>query len=171
MEEIFDIYTRDGKYLGTELKSVCHSSNPGFYHKPVWIWIVNSNNEILLQKRASCKKNNPDKWDMPSAGHVHASESIVSGAVRETYEELGIKTKESDYEFMCEYICDSTFEIGQVYLLKKDLDIDKLKLQEEEVALVKWFAFDEFKKILYSDEFVNHDKEYKDIVVKMLGDR
>ncbi len=27
MEEIFDIYTRDGKHIGTELKSVCHSEN------------------------------------------------------------------------------------------------------------------------------------------------
>lgn len=42
MEEVFDIYSRDGKYIGTELKSICHSENPGFYHKPVWIWIINS---------------------------------------------------------------------------------------------------------------------------------
>ena len=33
MEEIFDIYTRDGKYTGKELKSVCHSKNAIFYHK------------------------------------------------------------------------------------------------------------------------------------------
>ena len=171
MEEIFDIYTRDGKYLGTELKSVCHSSNPGFYHKPVWIWIVNSNGEILVQKRAFCKKNNPNKWDMPSAGHVLASESSLAGAVRETKEELGIDTTENDYEFICEYISDNTFEIGQVYLLKKDLDINDLKLQENEVAEVKWYSFDQFKKLLYSDQFVKHDDEYKDIVIKMLGDR
>ena len=57
MEEIFDIYTREGKYLGKKEKSICHSSNPGFYHKPVWIWIINDKNEILVQKRAASKKN------------------------------------------------------------------------------------------------------------------
>ena len=67
MEEIFDIYSRDGKYLGKAEKTKCHSKNPGFYHKPVWIWIVNNKNEILVQKRAACKKNHPNEWDMPSA--------------------------------------------------------------------------------------------------------
>lgn len=56
MEEIFDVYTRNGKYLGTKTKSFCHSENPGVYHKPVWIRIINNNNEILVQKRAACKK-------------------------------------------------------------------------------------------------------------------
>jgi len=56
MEEIFDVYTRNGKYLGTKPKSFCHSENPGVYHKPVWIWIINDNKEVLVQKRAACKK-------------------------------------------------------------------------------------------------------------------
>ena len=42
MEEILDIYTRDGKHLGTKTREECHKDNPGFYHKPVWIWIINS---------------------------------------------------------------------------------------------------------------------------------
>ena len=43
---------------------------------------------------------------MPSAGHVVAGETSIEGAVRETYEELGIETKESDYKFIGEYIAD-----------------------------------------------------------------
>lgn len=67
MEEIFDTYDREGNYLGIKEKSFCHKENPGVYHKPVWIWIINTKGEILLQKRASCKKNYPDLWDMPCA--------------------------------------------------------------------------------------------------------
>lgn len=44
MEEIFDVYTREGEHIGAQPKSVCHSENPGFYHKPVWIYIINSKN-------------------------------------------------------------------------------------------------------------------------------
>ena len=98
MEELFDVYTRDGEYLGIKPKSECNAKDAGFYHKPAWIWIINSKNEVLLQKRASCKKNNPDKWDMPSAGHVDAGESVIDGAIRETYEELGLETKAEDYK-------------------------------------------------------------------------
>ncbi len=171
MEEIFDVYTRDGKYLGTKPKSFCHSENPGVYHKPVWIWIVNSNNEILIQKRAATKKKSPNLWDMPSAGHVVTGETSIEGAIRETKEELGIDTKESDYEYIGEYIKDKAFEIAQIYLTKLDIKATSLKLQEEEVAEIKWVSLDEFKKIFYSDVFCAHDKEYKDMIVNLLEER
>lgn len=170
MEEIFDIYTREWKHLGTAPKSVCHSESPWFYHKPAWTWIINNQNKTLVQKRAACKKNNPNKWDMPSAGHVVAWESIVDWAIRETHEELGVETKENDYKFIWEYICDPAWEIAQVFLLKLDLDIDEFKLQKEEVAEVKWLTYDEFKKLFYSEDFVEFDNEYREIVLKMLKD-
>ena len=50
MEEVFDIYTRDGKYIGRKGESICHGKNVEFYHKPVWIWIMNSKNEVLVLK-------------------------------------------------------------------------------------------------------------------------
>lgn len=165
MEEIFDIYTRDGKHIGTEKKSVCHSENPGVYHKPVWIWIINSKNELLLQKRSYKKKRFPNKWDMPVAGHVRAGETILQGAVREAEEELGIQTKEGDYTFIGEYISDSAWEIGQVYLLKLDIEIKDFKLQGDEVAEVKWISLEELDKIIYSNEFTEIDIEYKRMMV------
>ena len=168
MEEVFDIYTRNGEYIGTELKSICHSQNPRGYHKPVWIWIINSNNEILVQKRAANKKNHPNKWDMPSAGHVVAGETSIQGAIRETFEELGIQTKESDYKFVFEYIQDKSFEIAQVYLLKMNIDISRLNLQKDEVSEVNWLSYEEFKKLLYSTEFVPFDNEYKELVLQMM---
>ena len=129
MEEILDIYTRDGKYLGTKEKSICHSPNPGFYHKPAWIWIINDKGEILIQKKAACKKNNPNKWDISVAGHVIAGERPVDGAIRETREELGLITKEEDYQFICEYLYDETNEIAQIYLLRLNLDIKDFKIK------------------------------------------
>ena len=108
---------------------------------------------------------------MPSAGHVDAGERIIDGAIRETSEELGVQTKEDDYEFICEYIDDKSYEIAQVYLLHINLNIEDFTLQPEEVAEVKWLSFDEFKKLFYSDEFVRFDDEYREIIVKMLKER
>ena len=170
MEEILDIYTREGKYLGTAEKSKCHGINPGFYHKPVWIWIINSNNEVLVQKRAAVKKNFPNKWDIPSAGHVVAGETSIEGAIRETYEELGIITKAADYKYIDEYIMDEYFEIAQVYILKLDLEISEFKLQKDEVAEIKWLSYEEFKDLFYSDDFVPFGDEYKGLVLKLLKD-
>ena len=168
MEEMLDIYTRDGKHIGTETKSACHSKNPDFYHKAAWIWIINDNNEVLIQKRASCKKNNPNKWDMSVAGHIRAGETSLEGAIRETYEEIGISPKEEDYEFICDYIYDETNEIAQIYLLRLNLNINDFKIKEDEVSEVKWFSYDEFKELFNSDEFVKFNEEYIKFILDLL---
>ncbi len=166
--ETFDIYTRDGKYLGVKSETLCHRENPGFYHKPVWIWIINDKNEILVQKRASQKTNYPGFWDMSVAGHVNAGEISIDGAIRETYEEIGIKTSFKDYEFICEYISDSSFEIAMVYLLKLNINLKDFKLQKEEVSEVRWLSYETFKQLFYSDKFVPFEDEYRKLVLNTL---
>ena len=46
MEELLDVYTRDGKYLGIKPRKEFSKGNPGFYHKPAWTWVYNSKGEI-----------------------------------------------------------------------------------------------------------------------------
>ena len=171
MEEIFDVYTRAGKKIGTAPKSTCHGENPGFYHKPVWIWIINSKGEILIQKRAKTKKHFPSLWDMPSAGHVDSGETCIEGAIRETFEELGVKTIEEDYEYIGEYIYDLGWELAQIYFLRLYYEIDKFKISTEEVEEIKWLKYDDFVDIFYSEKFVPLDKEYKDMICKALKEK
>lgn len=166
MEEKLDVYTRDGKYIGVKTRKECHAENPGFYHKPAWTWVYNSKGEILVQRRAMMKKKYPGYLDMPCAGHVDAGESSIMGAIREAKEEIGIDLNEDDIQFMFEYIEDDAWEIGQVFFVRVDKDIEEMTLQKEEVDEIKWLSFDEFKKLLYSDKFVPHDKEYKDLVIE-----
>lgn len=170
MEEMFDTYTREGEYLGIKGKSFCHSENPGVYHKSVYVWAINSKGEVLIQRRALCKKHFPGKWDMPSAGHVHAGESSIDACVRETYEELGIDIPKEQFEFIGEYIYDEGFEIGQIYFLYLEKDYN-FKLEVTEVDEIKWVTLNEFKEIWYTDLFPPHDDDYKDMVVKLLEDK
>ncbi len=164
MEELLDTFDINGNFVGIKPRSFCHSENPGVYHKVVWIWIVNSKGEILVQKRAKTKKKSPCKWDMPSAGHIDAGETCLTGCIRETYEELGIKAEEKDFIFLQEFVNQRGWELAQVYLLKKDIDTKDIKLQAEEVECVKWLPYNDFVSLLYSDDFCNHAKEYKDWV-------
>ena len=166
MEELLDVYTRDGEYLGVKTRKECHSDNPGCYHKPAWTWIYNSKDEILVQKRSMNKKRFPGYWDMPCAGHVDAGESSIVGAIREAKEEIGLDINKEDLQFVFEYIEDDAWEIGQVFFYKCDNKTEEMSLQEEEVEEVKWIDFEEFKTLLYSDKWVPNDKEYKDLVVK-----
>lgn len=168
MEELLDIYTCQGIHIGIKSRKECHSENINFYHKPAWSWIYNNKGELLVQKRSKQKKNFPCLWDMPCAGHVSAGESIIQGLIREVKEEIGIDIKENDCKFVFEYLMESAKEIGQVYFIKIDKKEDEFILQEEEVELVKWVSFKDFKELLYSNQWIPYDKEYKDKVVKEL---
>ena len=167
MEEMLDIYTRDGKWLGVKTRSECHTENPGFYHKPAWTWVYNSKNEILVQKRAMCKKKYAGYWDMACAGHVDAGETPKQGAIREAKEEIGLDVSEDDVKLMFEHIEDEDYwKIGQVFFIKADREIEEFTLQKDEVEEVKWLNFDEFKKLFYSDKWAPCSDEYKRLVIE-----
>lgn len=166
--ELLDTFDIDGNFVGVKSREFCHEENPQVFHKAVWIWIKNNNGEILVQKRAKSKKKSPNKWDMPSAGHVATGETCLLTCVRETQEELGIDCKEDEFVFLKQFINLRGWELVQVYLLKKDIDINNITLQPEEVAEVKWLNYNDFVNLIYSDDFCNHAKEYKDWVCKIL---
>ena len=169
MEEMFDIYDEDGNYLGVKSKSFCHRENAGVWHKPVWIWIVDKcGGGILVQRHDAGKKNFPNKYDIPSAGHVHAGEKPVDACVRETKEELGIDVRKEDFVFLTEWKFAIGWEFAQVYLLNLDASTTSFTLEEGKVGEVKWLKFDEFVKLLYSDDFCPHQKEFKDWSKDML---
>ena len=73
-------------------------------------------------------------------------------------------------KWMFEYIYEDAWEIGQVFFFKLDKEINELTICEDEVEQVKWLNFDEFKELLYSDEWIPIDREYKNLVVKAFED-
>ena len=51
MEEMLDTFDIKGNFLGIKTRSFCHSENPQVYHKPVWIWIINSRGGDIGSKK------------------------------------------------------------------------------------------------------------------------
>lgn len=83
--DIYDIYgNRTGKTFirGEPLSD-------GQFVMVVDVWIVNSKDEILIQKRSPYKKDLPDTWATHS-GCVLAGESSQQACIREPLEEIGI---------------------------------------------------------------------------------
>ena len=55
MEEKFDVLLENGEYSGKiETREICHKN--GLWHKAVALFIINSNDEVLLQKLSVIKK-------------------------------------------------------------------------------------------------------------------
>lgn len=115
-----------------------------YYISVVGVVIINGNNELLLQKRSRFKRNNPNKWGI-CGGKVDFGETPLDAGVRETLEEIGIRLNKEEMKFL------STDTNGKlhftVYYVRKNIEIDKCKLQEEEVDEVKYFKIEELQSL------------------------
>lgn len=146
--EMIDLLDESGQKIGVIDKAVAHKE--GQWHRSVHVWIVNDNNQILLQHRCKEKTFFANCWDCAFAGHIGAGESSLESALREGEEEIGLKLTKSDLEFLFTFKDRLVWkdkisnEFVDVYLIRKNIDINKLVYQEEEVDDVKWMDIDEF---------------------------
>jgi len=160
--ELIEVLTPEGRPTGVRKpKDAIHRD--GDWHRAAHIWIVAPDGRILLQRRSLRKENNPGLWDVSAAGHVSAGESAVDAAVRETFEELGLRITANDLQFVTTLrescvLNENTYydnEFHDLFLVRRDVDITSLKLDPEEVAEVKWVD-----DLLPDDSFVPHAAEY-----------
>lgn len=56
--------------------------------------------DVLLQQRRNTGYMD-GHWSFSAAGHVERGESVYAAAVREVYEELGVRVEEADLEPIC----------------------------------------------------------------------
>lgn len=163
MKEYFDVLTPTGEYANRiESREECH--NKGFWHKAVALFIINSNNQVLLQKRSANKKLWPNLWDISAGGHVLAGEFGFQAIIREIKEELGVDIDKNDITFIGSAISENIKKdiinrhFNEYYIVNKDIDISKLTLQKEEVSDVKWFEKEDILKRI--------DNNYEEITEK-----
>jgi isopentenyl-diphosphate Delta-isomerase len=168
--EYIDILDKDGNKTGiTKTKLDVHKD--GDWHRASHIWILNSRNELLIQRRSPTKENYPNLWDISVAGHISAGEDSIASALRESEEEIGVKLNREDFQYLFAIVeqvvlNNGTYtdnEIHDVYLVRTDLDISSTQIQEEEVAEIRFIDFRELEKMIATnaDDFVPHQEEYK----------
>jgi isopentenyl-diphosphate delta-isomerase len=172
-DELVDVLDADGNITGeTKLKVECH--NDGTWHRASHIWIYNSKGELLLQKRAKQKMLFPGLWDVSAAGHVSAGQSYDEAAIRELFEELGVKTDISSLKKVelrrLDIKSGSIYnrEFVQVYLLKLDKKVKELTLQKEEIERAKFMPLDKFesgiKDSSKTKKYAPHGDYYFDVI-------
>ena len=82
-----DVLDEAGNPTG-EKKSFEAVHRDGDLHRSVHVWILNNQQQLLVQKRSETKTAYPGKWDISAAGQVDAGEEVLTSALRETKEEL-----------------------------------------------------------------------------------
>lgn len=163
--EIIDLYDNKKQKLNKTMVRSAGEPVEGEFKLSVHTWLLNSRGELLIQKRNENLKRNPGKWAF-TGGAVDTNETSLEGAIREVKEEIGIDIKDDEIEYLLSFKREKGFV--DVWLVKKDIVIDELVLQKEEVSEAKWVSLNELIKLAESGEMVASINLYLDIFVKLL---
>ncbi len=117
----------------------------GTYHVAVGIWTVNDLRQILITLRAHEKSDWPDLWEN-TAGSVLAGETSRQGAVRELFEETGIRAEEEELFLIGSERGRNTF--GDCYMLRKNINLRDIVFQKGETVSARWVTLPELDEMI-----------------------
>lgn len=156
--EKFDVVDSNRKHLNYT-KNRGEELEANEYGEGIQVWIINDGK--VLMTRRSAKKSHPGSWEIPG-GCAQAGEKIIDVVLREMREELGIMLKESDVEFVCTQLYKKMFV--DIYTTKIYVELDKIKLQIEEVSQAKFVNREELEKMIEENEVVPVDVKGYELV-------
>ena len=141
------ILTGETIYKGQEVPK-------GRYYITVVVFIQNDKNEFLIQKRVAKKDG---KW-ATTGGHPVSGETSKQGIITEIKEELGINVIENNIILFKTLKTEDDFV--DIYYLKENINIDKIKIQEDELEDVKWACKEEIEKLIENGQFSESHTEF-----------
>ncbi|WP_324026767.1 NUDIX domain-containing protein [Maribacter sp. BPC-D8] len=180
MDELIDILDAEGNMtFTTAMKSEAHKN--GWFHQTVHIWFYTSDGKILLQQRGKNKDVYPLLWDISVAGHIGAGENIITSALREVQEEIGLTIAASDLEKIgifksiknhSETLKD--YEFHHTFIAELKLPFNALQKQDSEVEALKLVSKNQFGtelKDVSTYNYVPHDTSYYETILEEISNR
>ncbi|HJW92818.1 MAG TPA: macro domain-containing protein [Thermoanaerobaculia bacterium] len=146
------------------IKTKAEIHRDGDWHVAAHVWIITPDGRALVQKRSAQKENWPGYWDVSAAGHVSAGERPAEAAVRETFEELGLRIEANELRRFGVAREESVLRDGmyidreehELFIVERDVDLSALTLQEEEVDEVMLASLDHLPEPLAPHELEYH---------------
>ena len=156
--ELWDLYNEHRQLTGHD--HVRGEEIPlGYFHLVVHVWIRNSDGKYLISQRSADRPMHPLKWECVG-GSVLKGEDSLTGALRETKEEVGLSL---DPEFG--KLVRSTIgrvvngvkfsDIVDVWLFKHDSPVSLEMATTNEVAQSAWLDKGQIKELFDNGEFVD----------------
>lgn len=143
-EQVILVNERDEK-IGLMPKLEAHQK--GILHRAFSVFIINDNNELMLQQRAMNKYHSPGLWTNTCCSHQRDGETSVEAGKRRLEEEMGFNTllKETG-----SIIYKAPFDNG---LTEHELDHILIgnfngipEINQAEVSSWKWMTLEQIQK-------------------------
>ena len=149
MEEYWDIYDENRVSQNRTIRRG-DAFNDGEYYVCCEVWFQNSKGEMLITQRQPNKKAG-GLWEFLGGG-VLAGETTMQAAVREVKEELGITITANELFLLHIYRQRNYFM--DIYLVKKDIELQSIVLNESETINAKWVSKEELQAMIDNQEVV-----------------
>ena len=141
MEDNVIIVDKNDNQIGLMPKLDAHKK--GILHRAFSVFVLNNNNEIMLQKRAYNKYHSGGLWTNTCCSHQREGENSIEAGKRRLLEEMGFET---ELKIITSFIYKVEFENG---LTEHELDyllIGKFfkspVINKQEVADWKWMKIE-----------------------------
>ncbi len=138
--ELVDLYDENRVPLGRTAERY-GKRGPGEYRVVVHVCVFDHQGRLLIQQRTPEKILWPGRWDVSIGGGVDAGETSRQAAEREFREELGYPLDLAGSRPFVTVNFPAGFD--DFYIAVRDLDLEELTLQKEEVQAVRWAAREE----------------------------
>lgn len=164
--ELVDLYDEDRLPLGRTAER--HApKGPGEYRTVVHVCLFDRQGRMLIQRRAPQKVIWPNLWDVSVGGGVDAGETSRQGAEREVREELGYPLNLAGVRPSVTVNFAGGFD--DFFIVVRDLDIDGLTLQAEEVSAVRWVTLEEILSMVDDGSFIPYPRSFLRFLFDMRG--
>lgn len=164
--ELVDLYDENRVPLGRTAERYA-KKGPGELRVVVHVCLFDSQGRMLIQRRTENKHIWPGLWDVTVGGGVDAGETTRQGAEREVREELGYALDLSGLRPSVTVNFAGGFD--DFFIAVRDLDIDALSLQAEEVSAVRWVTLEELLAMVDDGSFIPYPKSFLRFLFDMRG--
>lgn len=123
----------------------------GKVHRAIHLYLFNTSNNLLLQRRSHKTDHFPGVFSISLTGHVDAGENSSEALYREIQEELRLDPTRMKIDFLFSYRQDVEVssdcidrQFNDVYACWYDFKIEDILFNAEEISEVKLVPFSEF---------------------------
>ncbi len=136
--ELLDQVNEKDEIIGVMTRHDAHTKF--LLHRVESTWFYNDKQEVLLQKRSMKKDMFPGVLSISASGHVDHGQTREEAAIREIFEETGLKIRYEDLTFLERKIVAKPplAHFPTLYAYKFNGNVDDLKFDKEEVESFVW---------------------------------
>ena len=162
--ELLDVFddngVRTGKVVVRGDKSVVLGEHE---HIAVGVIFIENNKGEFLMKKTSLEKGGEYS---STGGHIVSGEDPIVSIRREVLEELGIDVSTDDIKELGFLLYDKP--LRYLFYLKKDIDLNDVVVQEEEVEFVKYMTRNEINDLIEKELITkSHGILFKELLKRL----